>query len=147
MSILKLRPFCLFSIVCVRIVCMGEGHDLHVCVWGPKVDVRNYPFSSTLFTEAESCSQTLSSHIWLVLLASLLWGLRVSAFWGGLEWESGCHADQMFMWVVGIWTLVLSFMRYFNHEAISPAQSWTFLECEYQWDHWLSVLRCLAYFV
>lgn len=43
--------------------------------------------------------------------------------------------------------LVVSFMRCFNHWAISPDLGLTFLESSYQVAHGVSVLWCLTYFI
>lgn len=77
--------FCLFSIfmyaymwsVCVHVECMWPmyvGTCVQVCIGRPEVDVRIiHTYSSTLFIEAASLSQTHNPPVCLVLLARLLW--------------------------------------------------------------------------
>lgn len=63
--------------VCVQCayMCMHAQEHVHVKVW-------SWYQESSLFIMAGSLIQTWNSPIRLVLLASLLWGSSVSAFWG-----------------------------------------------------------------
>lgn len=72
------------------------------CAWAPRLTcgtLLNCFF--TLFLEAGFLSQTQSLLIWLVWLASLLWGPRL--WLQGLELQVSCHVHTVFTWVLGIY--------------------------------------------
>lgn len=102
--------FCLFSIfmyaymwsVYVYVECMWPmyvGACVQVCIGRPET------YSSTLFIEAASVSQTQNPPICLVLLARLLWESLLHLL--RLALQVGSSARLAFIWVLGIWTLIL----------------------------------------
>lgn len=97
--------------VCIYVerVCacwMYVGTCVQVCIWRPEVDVRIiHTYSSTLFIEAASLSQTHNPPICLVLLARLLWESLLHLL--RLALQVGSSAFLAFIWVLGIWTLIL----------------------------------------
>ena len=76
---------CAYVHVCVC-ACVRVCMYVYVWTWRPEADGRNHPQSLfKLYSEAGSLNQSQMSLIWLVSLASLLWGSLISAFQG---WNS-----------------------------------------------------------
>lgn len=98
-----LTPFPAFPLLCVWCTCVGthEGVCLHVYVWRSSGDVENHlQLLFHVIHWAGFLDQTLSSEIWLVSTANLLW--RFPACLLKLELQVGLHAQLAFMWVLGI---------------------------------------------
>lgn len=69
-----------------------------------------------VFIEAESLSQTYSSQIWLVSIASWLQPCHLPLL--RLELQAGCHAHLAFTWVLG--TCCIVFLLVSKHFSFSP---------------------------